>query len=225
MSKERFEERQDSALYALSGKDEDVSGVESGDWFRHGLIEHWTKRKFGIHVHFLIVRPCGQLDTGYYCSRFERPREDLMRMNNAGRITNAHTKNRTANERRGRQHELTMLVDIVDFLNMPEPHGFRALPSMIWLQTLDNCKNATRDARHPALSVLPELRAGRVKGKLHSIDLRRQGASHQEHQVVERRSKLMRARPNVKSDPGGMSFSVSISIVYSPLASILPRRV
>jgi hypothetical protein len=193
MSEKFLEHGQNGFFDKPSGPAECVDQWRPLDWFRHSLIEHWKKCKFGIHVHLVasIEGPL-QLNTRYYCARFENASEFLFTGNTrrVGR-RDGDVQKRIHNRRR-RNREGAVLVPVGDYVKLPKEPGFWPLPAVVWLQALDKCSYPTWDSGHHVPSVVNEDSVGPNQRELNQLGrLVGSGLSEQPHEMVQDGPELM----------------------------------
>src|SRR5262249_37275830 len=139
------------------GISEQIDNWPPLDFLCHSLIENWQQGKFGLHYHIETSRRLLNRPAGKHCARFENPVKDLMLNGRTRLIENIHVDSRCGGS--GRQ-DAAMLVPIINHLDLPEEFGFRPLPAMVWLQTLDECPygaaNTAPYARHHMGGTTPD---------------------------------------------------------------------
>jgi hypothetical protein len=128
--------------------------------------------------------------------------------------------------------ERTMLVDYIEFVKQPEPMRLKSIPSVIWLQTLDNCLGTWIDMPELARRFLLELIGGvefmknrefgfsgeRI-GKRAFVKVLRQGknrmieATSQVVQAVSDDRRNPRGRPKIASESDYIKSSFWVELV------------
>ena len=117
-------------------------------WERRHLIERYLTLQAEIHVHFGLGISRGRLVSGDYCAAFHfLPLPEHLDVAHLDVLASEPDLRSSELD----QMDAAMLVDVVEFMELPEGVRPIVLPSQMRLQSLDDCLSDWRDAPNPIL--------------------------------------------------------------------------